>query len=117
MTVSEAIALFLWFVIVLALFARATPRRAVLVGLVGGWLFLPVISIHIPGALPDLTKSTITSLGLAIVVLLLDRSRLFSLRPCWFDVPMLVWCLVPFVTALVNGESAHEGISADMQNT
>jgi hypothetical protein len=117
MTATEWIAVPLWLFIVGALFIRSSPRRAVLAGLIGGWLFLPNVSVSIPGLLPDLTKSSITSLGLLGAVLFLDRTRLLSLRPRWFDLPMLVWCLSPFPTALVNGESAYEGISAVMQNT
>src|SRR6266536_6437553 len=110
MTLSETFAILLWLVIVLILFVRTTPRRAVLAGLIGGWLFLPNINILVPGALPDLSKASITSLGLFGAVLILDGTRLASLRLRWFDVPMLVWCLFPFITALVNGESVYEGI-------
>lgn len=117
MTTAETIAIPLWLLAVVALSVRTTPRRAVLAGLISGWLFLPDISVPIPGPLPDLTKSSLTSLGLLGAVFFLDRIRLFSMRPRWFDLPMLVWCLSPFATALVNGEGAYEGMSAVVQNT
>jgi hypothetical protein len=117
MTGSETAAILLWLFIVAALFVRTSPRSAVTVGLIGGWLFLPNLSVSIPGALPDLTKATITSLGLLGTVLLFDRTRLAGLRPRWFDLPMLIWCLSPLPTALVNREGAYEGVSAVTQNT
>lgn len=117
MTPGVMIALALWLFGVLALFFYAIPRRAVLVGLVGGWLFLPELAIHVPGPFPDVSKASVTGLGLVGMVLLMDRTRLLSLRPRWFDLPMLVWCLEPFITALVNGESVYEGISAVLANT
>lgn len=117
MTLSETLAILLWFVIVLALFIYTTPRRAILAGLVGGWLFLPDIKLRIAGALPDLTKASITGLGLLALVIVLNHKRLWTLRPRWYDLPILIWCLEPFVTALVNGESAYEGISAVVANT
>jgi len=117
MSARETIAILMWLVIALVLFVCTTPRRAILVGLVGGWLFLPTIMIRVPGALPDLTNASITSLVLVTLVLLFDRARLFALRPRWYDLPMLVWCLEPFVTSLVNGEGAYEGISAIIGNT
>ncbi len=117
LTSSEIFAILLWLVAVLALFVYTTPRRAVLIGLVGGWLFLPDIALRVPGALPDLTKASITSFGLLACVLVFERRRILSLRPRWFDVPMLVWCGGPFLTALVNGEGVHEAISALSANT
>lgn len=117
MTASETAAILVWLLLVTGLFVRTSPRRAVLAGLVGGWLFLPGIAVTIPGPLPDLTKSSLTGFGLLGMVAFLDRTRLLSLRPRWFDLPMLVWCISPFATALVNGAGGYEGASAVMENT
>ncbi len=111
-TTAEIGGILLWAGVVAALFVLTTPRRAVLVGLVGGWLLLPDLVLEIAGPLPNLTKASITGLGLAGLVLLFDRARLRSLRPRWLDVPMLVWCGGPFITALVNGEGLYEAVSA-----
>ncbi len=117
MTSTETAAILIWFLCVMALFVRSSPRRAIVAGLIVGWLFLPNISVRIPGPLPDPSKASVTSLGLFAAVLLLDRTRLWALRPRLFDLPMLVWCLSPFATALANSESAYEGASAVAQNT
>lgn len=116
MTIPEVLAIFIWLAVVVWLFITTTPRRAVLIGLVGGWLFLPTLTIRIAGPLPDLTKASITGFSLVGLVLLRDRKQLRSLRPRWFDVPMLVWCAEPFVTALVNREGVQEAISAVSAN-
>lgn len=117
MTASETVAIILWLALVSVLFVRTTPRRAVLAGLIGGWLFLPNLNVLVVGALPDLNKASITSLGLCAAVLVFDRTRILFLRPRWFDVPMLIWCIEPFITALVNGLSVYEAISSVIHNT
>jgi hypothetical protein len=108
------VVMFGWIPIVLFLFARLTPRRAVLASFVCAWLFLPVVTYDIP-ALPDYTKITATCAGVMLAILLFDSEYVLSLSfaPKWVDIPMIVWCLCPIATAISNQPDLtyHDGFS------
>lgn len=66
MTSLVPIAIFGWPLIVLALFTVVPPRRAVIIGMLGAWLFLPVVAgYRLPG-MPDITKMSITCAGVFV---------------------------------------------------
>ena len=77
------------------------------------WLFLPTAGYSIPG-LPDYTKTSATTVGTLLGVVLFDFSRLMRFRPKWYDIPMLVWCLSNFFTSLSNDLTAYDGISTSL---
>jgi len=99
---------------VLVSFALIQPRhRAVIAAFLVAWLFLPMTGYSIPG-LPDYTKMSATSYGLVLGILLFDSGRLTQFRPRWFDLPMVMWCLVPFASSISNGLGAYDGVSASV---
>ena len=51
------------------------------------------------------------ALGLLAGSLLYDRGRWLSVRPRWFDLPILVWCFSPLVTAVSNALLFHDPVS------
>lgn len=112
----STLALFAWPVISIALFAKFSPRRALLVSVIGGTLFLPITAVPIPGPLPDLDKTTAIVTGVLIGILLFDRSAFLRVRPTWFDVPIIVWVLSPFLSSVANGLGVYDGLSAVLEN-
>ena len=104
------IVLFGWPVISLILFIFLMPRRAVLVSVFAGWLFLPIAGYTFSG-LPDYNHYTATMLGTLLGVLCFDSRRLLSLRPRWFDVILILWCVCPLPTSLSNGLGPFDGFS------
>src|SRR5919106_6269446 len=112
-----SIAFFGWIPVVFFLFLLLPPRRAVSTSLLVGWLFLPVASYDLPGFF-DYNKITATCLSVFLAAALLDKDkRLWNFRPTRFDLPMLVWCLCPLVTALSNGLGVYDGVSTAIQQT
>jgi hypothetical protein len=105
------IALFGWVPVVLFLFAMLPPRRAVITSILVAWLFLPMAGLPIPG-FPDFTKMNATSVGILLGCMIFDQARIFTFRARWFDLPMVIWCFVPFVSSIVNGLGVYDGISA-----
>lgn len=102
MTFLVPLVMFAWVPVVLVVFATMRVKhRAVIAAYLIAWLFLPMAGYPIPG-LPDYTKMNATSMGLMLAVMLFDSGRLTSFRLRWFDLPMLVWCLVPFASAVSN---------------
>jgi O-antigen ligase len=111
------IALFGWIPVVFYLFLLLPARRAVSTALLVGWLFLPVASYDLPGFF-DYNKATATCLNVFLAAALFDKDRrLWNFRPTRFDLPMLVWCLCPFVTSLSNDLGVYDGLSAAIQQT
>jgi hypothetical protein len=91
---------------------RYYPGHRLVIGMyVVGVLFLPEFGSHefIEGVPPPLniigvhlTKPNAISLGLLVGSLLYDRRRWLAGRFRWFDLPMVVWCVGPLVSALAN---------------
>ena len=104
-------ALLAWTPLVFAMFALLKPRHAVLAAYLGGWLFLPVFGIRIP-VLPDLDKTSVTSMAVLLCVAIFDVNRILSFRVRWFDLPMLAWCVTPFFSSVDNNLGYHDGASA-----
>jgi len=111
---TATMALFGWPVVALLLFFALPPRRAVLVTVLAGWMFLPIAKVDFPGIV--YTKWTACSLSAFLGVLLFDPGKLKSFRPRWVDLPFLVWCAVcPFVSSLTNQLGVYDGFQ-DMAN-
>ena len=73
--------------------------RAVLAGMIGGWLLLPPTSIPLPG-FPDYDKVMAPVVGVTLGTLIFQPNRLLAFRPRWFDLSFLFWSLCPFISSL-----------------
>jgi hypothetical protein len=104
-------ALFAWIPVILVLFALLPARRAVVAGSVAAWLLLPPIAIDVPG-IPSYDKAAAAMLGILLATLIFEPHRLLSFHPRWFDLPMLLWCVCPFMSSVMNGLGTYDGISA-----
>ncbi len=108
-----------WTPVVLLLFLLLKPRRAVIVSFVAAWLFLPVKvpDLLIIKGLPELDKMTVTCLAVLLGTVLFDQRRLLSFRLRRYDIPMLLWCIVPLFSSLTNTDSTvygHPGIPSPL---
>ncbi len=99
-----------WIPLVFGLFLWLDAKRATAFAYCCGWCFLPVAGFAIPG-LPDFTKSTATSLAVAIAILVLHAREFASFRPALLDVPALALCTLPFATSIANGLGPYDGLS------
>ena len=104
MTILVPIVTFGSILIFFTLFAFLPKRRALLISMIGAWLFLPVIpdKAYDIENLPEFTKLFVISAGIFLAVTVLDFKRLRNFRPHWFDIPMLIWCLVPIASSVSN---------------
>jgi hypothetical protein len=109
-------AVFLAWPVVVALLTRLIgPRRAVLIGLLGGYLFLPVakVRLDLAGFALPVDRWIVTSLALVLGPLIFDRRTLLLARPSWLDLPMLAYYLAPLI-GLVTGQAGTSGDILDM---
>jgi hypothetical protein len=105
-----------WIPAVLFLFSRLPPQRAVIVGFLIAWLFLPMATIHLPGV-PSYTKMSATCGGILIAAMIFDFQRVSRFRPHWIDIPVLIWCLCPLASSLTNGLGLYDGLSSALTQT
>lgn len=110
MTIMVHIAMLGFIPLVLGLFLTIPPRRAIIAGYLIGWLFLPVYGYHLPG-IPDYSKTSAVEYALLLCIVLFDFGRLMRFRPRWFDVPVIVMVVGAFLTSVVNGLGAYDGMS------
>lgn len=100
-----------WVPFILYLFSRFNPRQALVVCFITSWLFLPEVSMPLPG-LPDYSKISATSYGILLATVIFDFNRLTTFRIGWLDIPFLIWCIVcPVMTSLSNGLGLYDGFS------
>ena len=94
-----------WPAVVAILFRVVGPAKAVLVAVLGGFLFLPPghDRLYLPGLAFAVDKWNMTGLGLIAGVLIFDRRSLAGARPRWVDLPMIAFILSP-LTGLAVGD-------------
>ena len=114
-------------------FKALPPRMAALLVFFGGWLFAPVgvfpagssqagQSGHpfwiLGSALPSdmgLHKAWAVPCAVLLGALLFDRASLRRFRPSWFDAPVVLWCVWPWVQSLLLvGQARPEGALASL---
>lgn len=96
------LAMFGWLLAAPALFALVRPRWALIASFAIAWMFLPQYTYDLSG-LPPLSKMSVTAYGALLGVLVFDPKRLLAVRPSLIDLPMVIWCVVPFFSVLANG--------------
>jgi len=119
------IALYGWVGVSIILFWVIPPRRAAIVSLIAGWALLPLGQLppdlidrpwgdsFIATCYPSrflLTKATIIGASVLLGMILRDGKRMLALRPRWFDLPLVVWCVCPVFSAMRNSLSVTDGL-------
>src|SRR4051812_36821234 len=99
MFVTVHIALFGYLLVGPMLFAIMPARRAVIVTMLLGTMFLPNAAYAVP-VLRDYGKGTATVYSALLGILLFDGARLMRYRFSWVDIPMVIWCICPMFSSL-----------------
>lgn len=107
---SVPLALFGFLPFAVAVFAVLPARRAVLVVLFSGWMFLPQAGYTFEG-IPNYTKASAISLALMVGVVFFDPQSLLALRPRWYDFPVWVLAAGSMATSLSNNLGVYNGLS------
>ena len=116
MTALIPIALLAWVPISVVLFAIKPGWLAALIVVLGGWLFLPIGQIALPG-FPDFTKETAIAAGLFAGMLLCDSQAVTRIRPSAWDLPIIVWCLSAGISSITNGNGIYDALSSIVWRT
>ena len=104
-----------WFPLILAAFACLPARRAVLLSILGGWLFLPPrCVIPLPGFF-EVNRHAAAS-GAALLGAIVFAAPQLLVRLRWLDAPMVIWCIAPSFSALANGDGPYEATAASYEH-
>ncbi len=103
-----------WLPIVVYLFSRYPPQRAVIISFIVAWLFLPQAVFVLP-SIPDWTKISATCYSALIGILIYDSDRLTSFRPSWIDIPLVCLCISPFLSSMSNDLGPYDGFSGTLE--
>jgi len=83
---------------------------------IGAWLFLPILYFHLPG-IPALTKMSATCYSVLLATIIYDATRITSFKGSWLDLPMVIWCICPFVSSIANDLGPYDGFSSVVDQT
>jgi hypothetical protein len=111
MTPFATVLLLVWPLLVLMIGSMYRGVKGITIAYVTAYLLLPSGAIPISG-LPNYSKLTATAIGAVMIALLYDRGELSAFRFKWFDIPILVWCILPPVTAMRIGDGMYESLSS-----
>jgi hypothetical protein len=104
------IALVGWFPLAILLFAKMPARRALPIAVLGAVMFLPMGELKWIPLVPG-RKDIIICLGLGLAAVLMDPAPLANFRPKWIDAPIILLCLNPFPSAMLNGLPFIEAVA------
>jgi hypothetical protein len=123
MDISPLVILLGWIPLGAVLFRRYSVRIAILANFLGGWAILPgaiypatadpfpywILGVCLP-ANYFLTKATATGLAALVGMLIFHSADLRRFRPATCDLPMVLWCFVPLLSAASHRSTFHEGL-------
>ncbi|GAB6060083.1 hypothetical protein [Desulfonatronum parangueonense] len=113
MTPMIPVAMFGWLPFSIWLFSKLQARHAVIAGFLLSWMFLPQYSYNFSG-IPDYTKVSAMSYGVLLGTLFFNSEAFSRFRPHVLDLPLVIWCVIPFFTSLSNGLGAYDGLSTTL---
>ncbi len=128
--IAPQLALFAWIPVSLYFFRRYPIRQALLINFLGGWAVLPsahyafssnpfpywIIGVSLPSDY-FLTKATITAFAGLLGALLFDKHFYRRFELSFWDLPMVIWCVVPVLTGIANPQDFGEGIRSGVYQT
>lgn len=122
--IPPSLPLSLWLLFNLAIvsnwqnYDRSKQRRLLLIFLIGGTLFLPNGRTLFPlPLLPDYDKSAAVNCGLGLI-LLIYLYRFHNVKPSikMVDIPVIVFCVVPFFSSMTNSLGLYDAIASSLGN-
>ena len=117
MTPQAQLVMLAWIPLLFYLFIRFPVQKAVVIGFIGAWLFLPQRATFSFIGFPDYNRVSAASYGILLATCIFDVGRFHSFKLGWLDLPMLIWCVCPLASSLSNGLGLYDGISSTLSQT
>ncbi len=106
-----------WLPIVIYLFIKFPAQRAVVIGFVIAWLFLPQRAGFAVTGIPDYSRRSAASYAILLATFIYDFERFRSFKFSWLDLPMVVWCLCPFASSITNDLGLYDALAQTLAQT
>lgn len=101
----------LWPLLVIVMFRKMSPERALIWAVLGGYMFLPPAAQFNLPMVPPLDKTTIPNLSAAFVCIVLLKKRISVLPEGFLGKAMMIALLLgPVVTVLTNTDPIRFGV-------
>jgi len=130
MHISPFVILLVWIPVGAFFFRCYSVRIAILANFLGGWAILPGANYQVTAdafpywilgvCLPSnyfLTKATATALAALAGILLFQSADLKKFKPGFCDLPMALWCCVPFLSATAHWSTIPEALNGAAYQT
>ncbi|MBD2394113.1 O-antigen ligase domain-containing protein [Cyanobacterium aponinum FACHB-4101] len=104
----------LWLPIVLFLFSKYPPRKAMIVSFLGGLLFLPQKAGFYLPLIPDYQGMVATCYGIFIGIIIYDSEVFKRFELKWIDYPMIFFGIAHLFSSLTNGLGLYDGINSSV---
>ncbi len=130
MHLPPLILLMCWIPVSGYLFYRYPIRVASLANFLGGWALLPganyrpspeafpywILSVSLPAGY-FVTKATVVGFTGLLGTLFFDFPRVRRFRLALCDIPVILWCCVPLLSAVTHWGTLHEGLRGSVYHT
>lgn len=117
MSPQAQLVMILWLPIVLYLFNKFPPRKAVIVSFLGGLLFLPQRAGFVLPLIPDYEGMVATCYGIFIGIMIYDSEVFKRFELKWIDYPMILFGIAHIFSSLTNGLGFYDGINQSISQT
>ena len=117
MSAQAQLAMILWLPIILYLFAKFPPRKAVIMAFLGGLLFLPRRAGFALPLIPDYGGMVATCYGIFIGILIYDAQIFSKFKLKWIDLPIILFGISPIFSSLTNELGFYDGLNACLDRT
>lgn len=115
MTLIAKAVLLLWLPISVNFFRCYPPRKAILITLIVGILFLPKRVVFNLPLIPDYDSATAVVYPIIIGLLVYDTKWLSRLEPWWLDVPILIFCISGIFASVRNDLGIYDGVNDSLR--
>ncbi|PSF39428.1 hypothetical protein C7H19_01165 [Aphanothece hegewaldii CCALA 016] len=111
MTPQALFVIIAWLPLTFLLFIYFPPRTAIITSFVAGLLFQPQGAGFPLPLIPNYEGMVATCYGILLGILFFDFKRLAYFKPSLLDLPMLIWCICPIFSSVVNDLGFYDGIN------
>lgn len=112
MSFQAQLVMLIWPFIVLLIFAKWSPQKAIIIGFMVGILFLPQRSgFSFPG-LPDYDKLSAATYCILLGIIIFDFKKITTYKFHWLDLSVIIFCLCQIASSVTNDLGLYDGLSA-----
>jgi len=105
-----------WIPFNIILFRKFSPQKAILISVIGGVIFLPVVSYDLP--MINYDKAVSIAVALLCGIIFSGKINELHFTPTKIDMPIFIWCIVsPFLSILTNGLGPYNAFAATIQTS